>query len=318
MMGPTGGIWVVGASGFVGRAVVDLMAARGVAGTAISRSGTQQRRGSVNCLRIPGYDDHQMTETAAGCDAAIVLAGRAHIMRERAPDPCAAFMAANRDVPLAAAEAFAQAGGRRLVFVSSVAVHGTATHGRPFHESDPPAPVNDYGRSKLAGERALARCCVELGLELVIVRPPLVYGPNAPGNFGRLLRAAKQGIPLPLGAIDNRRDFIGIHNLADLLVLAARHPAAAGQTFLVSDRETLSTTALARRLYRAAGHGARIFPAPPGLLRLAAQLLGRGAVAAQLLDDLMVDASRARAALGWNPPLTVEEELLLSVKGSSS
>jgi nucleoside-diphosphate-sugar epimerase len=279
-------ILVVGASGFIGRRLVALMDERGIARVAVSRAAVQDRSA--------------MTAAARGCEAAIMLAGRAHVRGD-----CAAFMQANRDLPVAVAEAFAAAGGRRFVFVSSIAVNGIATGDRAFSEGDSPAPVDDYGRSKLAGEQALRERCAALGLELVIVRPPLVYGPGAPGNFGRLLRAARRGLPLPLASVRNRRDLIGVDNLADLLLLCARHPAAAGELFLASDGEEISTAALARALYRAAGRRSRLLPAPPAFLRM----LGAG----RLLGDLRVDSSRARVLLGWHPPLTLAEGLGRSV-----
>jgi nucleoside-diphosphate-sugar epimerase len=151
-------------------------------------------------------------------------------------------------------------------------------------------------------------------MDLVIVRPPLVYGPGAPGNFGKLLRAAKRGSRLPLGAIDNERDFIGLDNLADLLLLAATHPAAAGQTFLVSDGEPVSTAQLVRRLYAAAGHEDRVLRFPPALLRLAFGLAGRSATGSSLLDDLLIDSSLVRSRLGWHPPLSLAEGLQRSVQ----
>jgi nucleoside-diphosphate-sugar epimerase len=275
-------ILVVGSSGFIGRRLVALMAERGIPGVALSRAAVRDQA------------------AMAGCEAAIMLAGRAHVRGD-----AAAFMHANRDLPVAVAEAFAAAGGRRFVFVSSVAVNGIATDGAPFREDDVPAPVDDYGRSKLAGEQALERRCAELGLELVIVRPPLVYGPGAPGNFGRLLRAARRGLPLPLASVRNRRDLIGVDNLADFLLLCARHPAAAGRTFMISDGEEVSTASLARALYRAAGRRDRLLPAPAALVRA----LGAG----RLLGDLRVDSSRARAILGWRPPLTLAEGLARSI-----
>ena len=276
-------ILVVGASGFIGRRLVAMMDERGIARVTPSRA--EVRDGAA----------------MAGCEAAIMLAGLAHARG----DP-AAFMKANRDLPVAVAEAFAAAAGRRFVFVSSIAVNGIATHGAPFREEDEPAPVDDYGRSKLAGEEALRERCAELGLELVVVRPPLVYGPGAPGNFGRLLRAARLGLPLPLASVRNRRDLIGVDNLADLLLLCARHPAAAGELFLASDGEEISTAAIARALYRAAGRRGLLLPAPAALLRA----LGAG----RLLGDLRVDSSHARERLGWRPPLTTAEGLARSIE----
>lgn len=309
-------ILAIGASGFIGRAVLDAMADQGVPGVALSRSGPAAPSGNVRRVILSGYDDEgSFLDAASGCDVAIMLAGRAHILGKRKGEGSGEFQRVNRDLPLSLAASFARAGGRRFVFVSSIAVHGRPTPGRPLSESDALAPASDYGLSKSEAERALQRKCEELGLQLVIIRPPLVYGPRAPGNFGKLLRAARLGIPLPLASIHNRRDFIGVENLADVLLASAIHPAAAGETFLVSDREETSTAALARCLYRNWGHERRLFPCSPRLLRLGARMLGRESLAAQLLDDLRLDTSHVVARLGWKPPLSLAEGLLRSVKG---
>jgi nucleoside-diphosphate-sugar epimerase len=306
------GLLVIGSSGFVGRAVVALMVERGMTGVAMSRRGGDGARPPVRSVIVSDYEDRaSFVAAAAGCRAAIMLAGLAHVVPRGAADE-AAFFHANRDIPFRVAENFAAAGGRRFVFVSSVAVNGTISSA-PVSERALPAPVSAYGRSKFAGEQALTARCAEMGLELVIIRPPLVYGPGAPGNFGKLLRAAKRGTRLPLGSIDNRRDFIGLDNLADLLLLAAPHPAAAGQTFLVSDGEPVSTADLARRLYAAAGHEGRVLRFPPALLRLAFGLTGRSAIASSLIDDLLIDSSHVRSTLGWRPPLGLAEGLERSV-----
>lgn len=308
------GLLVVGSSGFIGRAVVDLMDQRDIPGVAVSRHGISRAGGTVRHFTTADYNDlDALSAAAAGCDAAIMLAARVHVMKEEERDPLAAFMRSNRDLPLLTAEALARAGGSRFVFVSSVAVNGVVTSERPFRESDPPAPVTAYGRSKLAAEEALKSLCSNLGLELVILRPPLVYGPCAPGNFGQLLRAAKLGIPLPLGSVHNRRDFVGIDNLADLLLFATENPAAAGQTFLVSDGQRTSTSAIVRSLYRATGYPRRVLPVSPMLIRGIAMAVGRQDIAARLLDDLTIDASHLFETLGWKPPFSLEEGLRRSV-----
>jgi nucleoside-diphosphate-sugar epimerase len=313
MDGP-GKILVVGASGFVGRAVTGLMAERALAGVAVSRRPLAAAAGPVRHVTVQRYEDRAaVAEAAQGCGAAIMLAGRAHVLKESEPDPAGAFLHANCRVPLAVAEAFAEAGGRRFVLLSSISVNGLPGPGRALREEDEPAPANDYGRSKLAGEQALERFSRESGIELAIVRSPLVYGPGAPGNFGQLLSAAKRGLPLPLAAIRNRRDMIGSVNLADLLLLCAHHPAAAGALFMASDGEALSTAELARILYREAGREGRLLPVPPALLRIAARALGKGELASRLLDDLRVDSGRARRLLGWRPPLAAREGVRRSV-----
>jgi nucleoside-diphosphate-sugar epimerase len=312
-------ILVIGASGFIGRTVVEAMVSRGIEGVAVSRSRLDRPRGSVAPVYLASYEDAEaLSHAASGCDAAIMLAGRAHIPNERRSGGAEEFRRVNRDLPLSLAESFAITGGRRFVFVSSIAVHGRAMPGRPFRESDPLAPVSAYGLSKAEAEQALGRRCEELGLELVIVRPPLVYGPGAPGNFGKLMRAARLGVPLPLASINNRRDFIGVENLADVLLASATHPAAAGETFLVSDGEETSTAALARSLYGLWGHERRLLGCSTGLLKLGARILRRGNLTAQLLDDLTLDTSHVAARLGWKAPVSMAEGLIRSVQGLSA
>lgn len=307
---------IVGASGFVGKAVVDLMVSKGIEGTAVSRTGGETGR-PVRVARVDSYEDvERLSKLGVGCGAVIMLAGRAHILKH-GKDDIAAFMQANQTLPVAVAETAAKAGISRYVFVSSIAVHGPARSDQPLRESDHAEPATDYGRSKLAGEKALARRCHDLGLELVIVRPPLVYGPGAPGNFGALLRAARRGVPLPLGSIRNRRDFIGVENLADMLLCASMHRAAPGETFLVSDGEETSTAAVARILYAVHGHEKRVFPFPPALLRVGALALRRPEVADRLLEDLRIDSSHLRNTLQWRAPLTLAEGLARSVGPSS-
>lgn len=316
-MNGQGKLLIVGASGFIGRALVELVAERSLAAVALSRHGERGQVGTVRLVRVPEYDDLEaIAPWVAGREIAIIVAGRAHVMTASAADDEAAFHHGNCEVPLAVAEALADAGGRRIVYVSSVAVHGTPAVGQRFRESDLPAPVNAYGRSKLCGEEALRARCAQLGLELVIVRPPMVHGPDAPGHFGQLLRAAQRGIPLPLGAVRNCRSLIGVRNLADMLVHAALHPAAAGRTFLVSDGEDLSTAEIAVSLYAAAGHSGRLLSIPPGLLKALLRLVGRSATAARLFDDLVVDASLATQLLQWQPPLPAREGLERSVRDS--
>lgn len=303
-------IALIGGSGFIGRALAREAHARGHECVVVARSPVEFKSGFIASVQLSHYRDQAaVTSATAGSDVAILLAGRAHVLEERDADPAAAFLAANRDDPVHVAQAFARAGGRRLIFVSSIAVNGVRTHGTPFRETDPPNPASDYGRSKLAGEVELADLCGSVGLELAIVRPPLVYGPGAPGNFGALLRAARGGWPLPLGSIRNRRDFIGIGNLCDLLLLTATHPAAPGQTFLASDGETTSTAEVVEILYRRAGYPRRLLPCPPEAIRFFASALGRPHLAERLIDDLEVDSGYARARLGWRPPISLEAGL---------
>jgi nucleoside-diphosphate-sugar epimerase len=199
---------------------------------------------------------------------------------------------------------------KRFVFVSSVKVNGERGL---YTEADPPAPEDAYGISKHEAEVALRVIAKDTGMEVVIIRPPLVYGPGVRANFLALMRAVSRGIPLPLGAIDNRRSLVALSNLVDFIVACIVDPAAANETFLVSDGEDLSTADLIRRLAGAMGRPARLFPVPESVLNLGAALVGRRDIAQRLLGTLQVDISKARRLLGWEPPITVGEGLRLAV-----
>lgn len=236
------------------------------------------------------------------------LAGRAHQFADCAADPLAEFRAVNCELTLLVARQAAVAGVKRFIFVSSIGVNGN-NNVRPYTASDQPNPAESYALSKWEAEQGLWQIQQETGMELVIVRPPLVYGPNAPGNFGSLVRSIEKGIPLPLGAIHNRRSLVGIDNLVDLIIRCIDHPAAANQVFLAGDGVDLSTTELLRGVGKAMGKPARLIPVPAGMLQLGATLLGKKAMAQRLLGSLQVDISKTCELLDWKPPYTVEEGL---------
>ena len=235
-------------------------------------------------------------------------------MRELANNPSAEFRKANVDASLALARAARGAGARRFIFLSTVGVHGSSSLLGPFRASDPPAPHSAYAISKLEAELALQNWGVASNLEVVCIRPPLVYGPNAPGNFGRLLRIVKRRLPLPLGAVRNQRSMVSLKNLASLVLRCADHPLAAGRVFLVSDGEDISTTALLQKLGKACGHEPWLLPVPDIWLRGTLHLLGKPSMAEQLLDSLQVDITETRQSLDWNPPQTVSEALMEAAK----
>jgi nucleoside-diphosphate-sugar epimerase len=245
----------------------------------------------------------------AGAGCVVHLAARAHVLNETESDPVAAFQRANVEATQRLARAAVAAGVRRFVFVSSIGVHGNATCGTPFTELDEPAPTELYARSKLQAEQALRVLAAETGLEVVVVRPPLVYGPGAEGNFHRLVRLAASGVPLPLGSIRNRRSLIGVDNLAQFLVLCCRHPAAAGQVFIAAEPDVHSTPGLIAALADALGRPDRIFPCPEALLRAGAVLLGRGAEFAKLCGSLEASSAKARELLQWQPATPFVEQL---------
>jgi len=237
-------------------------------------------------------------------------------MQDDATDPLQAYREVNVKGTLNLASQAAQAGVRRFVFVSSIKVNGEATQpGQPFTADDVPSPLDPYGVSKLEAERGLREIEAETGMEVVIVRPPLVYGPSVKANFAAMMRWVARGIPLPLGAIHNARSMVALDNLVDLLVACLKHPAAAGQTFLVSDGQDVSTTELLRRTAQAMGKKALLLPVPASMLELGATLLGKRAVAQRLCGSLQLDIAKTRRLLGWNPPLTLDQGLKKAVEG---
>lgn len=250
-------------------------------------------------------------------EVVIHLAARVHVMKETTSNPMRVFRAVNTTGTLSLARLAARAGVRRFIFVSSIKVNGESTEtGHPFTAADTPASQDAYGISKMEAEQGLRQIAKETGMEVVIVRPPLVYGPGVKANFASLMRAVQRGIPLPLASVThNRRSFIALDNLVDLLVTCIDHPAAANQTFLVSDGEDLSTADLLRRLGHAMDKPARLFPVPPSLLQLGANLLGKGDMAQRLLGNLQVDISHTRDTLNWSPPISVDEGLRRAVSG---
>jgi nucleoside-diphosphate-sugar epimerase len=251
------------------------------------------------------------------CDAVVHLGARVHVMRESSKDPLELYREVNVRSTASLAGAAAAAGVKRFVFVSSVKVMGETTDpGRAFLHDDAPRPDDPYGISKREAEDALRNVARETGMEVVIVRPPLVYGPGVKANFAALMRAVQRGLPIPLGAVTtNRRSLVALDNLVDLLITCIDHPAAANQTFLVSDGEDLSTTDLLRRMARAMNVPARLLPVPPALLKLGAGLMGKGDMAQRLLGSLQVDITHTRETLGWAPPISVDEGLRRAAAG---
>jgi len=252
-----------------------------------------------------------------GVTSVVHCAARAHVMRDTTTDPLAEFRRVNVDGTLNLARQAAQGGVKRFVFVSSIGVNGAVTSDVPFTADDRPAPHSPYAQSKFEAEQGLHRLAEETGLDVVIIRPPLVYGPGAPGNFGALVRAVRRGWPLPLGTVTgNRRSLVAIDNLVDLILTCLVHPAATNQTFLVSDGEDLSTADLLQHLGAAMGRPARLLPVPMRVLALGAKLLGKPEIFQSLCSSLQVDMSKTRDLLGWQPPIGVDEGLKRAVGAS--
>jgi nucleoside-diphosphate-sugar epimerase len=231
-------------------------------------------------------------------------------MHGTSTNPLKEFRAVNVDGTLNLARQAAAEGAKRFVFVSSVKVNGEATQpGQMFSETNTPAPQDPYGISKMEAEQGLRQIASETGMEVVVIRPPLVYGPGVKANFAALMRAVQSGWPLPLGAVHNQRSLVALDNLVDFIITCMAHPKAANQTFLVSDGRDLSTTELVRGLARAAGVSECLLPVPVWLLQAGASLLGKSDAVQRLCGNLQVDISKARSLLGWTPPITVKEGL---------
>lgn len=305
-------ILLTGASGFVGRAVWQALRQCGLAVRPVFRSQASVLAAECpadEAAVVPTLDGAtEWTQALAGMDVVVHCAARAHVMRDEAVEPLVEYRRVNVGGTLHLARQAAAAGVRRFVFISSIGVNGNISR-NPFTANDDAHPAEPYAQSKWEAEQGLWGIQQETGMEIVIIRPPLVYGPNAPGNFGSLVRWLKRGIPLPLGAVRNQRSLVGIDNLVDLILRCVEHSAAANQVFLAGDGEDLSTTDLLRRTAAAIGAPNRLVPVPMWLLNLVARLLRKGAVAQRLLGSLQVDISKTRDVLGWQPPLSVDEGL---------
>ena len=289
---------ITGGTGFVGQALVRRLADQSV------RLATR--------ADATGWD-----KVLVGVDSVVHLAARVHVMHETQADSLTAFRAVNVENTLSLARQAAAAGVKRFVFVSSVKVNGETTRtGQAFTEADAPNPQDAYGLSKHEAEQGLRQFATDTGMEVVIIRPPLVYGPGVKANFAALMHAVQCGWTLPLGAVHNQRSLVALDNLVDFIVTCLSHPRAANQTFLVSDGHDLSTPELVRGLARAAGVPEHLLTVPVWALQAGASLLGKGDAVQRLCGNLQVDISKARTLLGWVPPVCVDEGLRRAVKGA--
>lgn len=298
---------LTGPTGFVGSALCPVLLGRGYEVRAAFRSPPIEAP-DCEAVVVGGIDaSTDWSGPLQGVAVVVHLAARVHVMHESATNPAQAFRQTNVDATLNLARQAAQAGVKRLVFMSSVKANGERTlPGKPYRETDTLNPQDDYGRSKCEAEQQLSQLANETGLEVVIIRPPLVYGPGVKANFAALMRLVARGWPLPFGSIANRRSLVGLGNLVDFIALCIVHPAAANQVYLVSDGHDMSTTELVRAMARAAGVRARLLPIPASALLLAARVLGQSAAMHRLCDNLQVDISKAREQLQWSPPFPVD------------
>jgi nucleoside-diphosphate-sugar epimerase len=304
-------ILVTGSSGFVGHAACIGLLGRGYNVCAFSRSELMWPRG-IEAVTAPAMSWLNVgSRSFESTDCILHLAGRAHVLRERLPDPLYKFRRVNVYETLELAKSAALAGVRRFVFVSSVKVNGESTSpGIPFTEADIPKPLDPYGISKYEAEIGLIHLGAETGMEIVIVRPPLIYGPRVKGNFRVMMKLLSLRVPLPFGAIrNNRRSLVALDNLIDFLVLCVSHPEAAGRVFLVSDRADVSTAELLERLGAAMNLPVNLFSVPPFVLKQASRIGSNLSLYRRLCDSLVVDSSAAFRFLGWEPPLDFDEGL---------
>lgn len=311
-------VLITGAGGFIGSRTVKYLldntdlCIRAMPG----RTGMAPLSKDPKLESSPGRDineDTMWSDALAEVDAVLHLAARAHVLDESADRPLDLFRKVNVKGSLNLARQAARAGVKRFVFISSIGVNGSQSF-RPFTADDPPNPDEPYAVSKLEAEQKLHGLSKKTGMEIVVIRPPLVYGPNAPGNFGRLVKLVEKGLPLPLGAVRNKRSLVALDNLADLISVCINHPLAAGETFLVSDGRDLSTPELIRKLASAMGKNARLIPVPPLLLRMAGRMTGKSAAVEKLISSLQVDISHTCKTLNWQPPVSVKDALRDAVR----
>ncbi len=301
---------LTGANGFVGGHLERHLIESGYEVSSVVRTTTRSVAESSPPRVVVDSLQEYMFEKQAGETVVIHAAARAHILKDSANDPLAAYRVDNTDTTLAFARHAAKAGIKRFVFISTVKVNGERTpRGVPYTATDVPSPEDPYAISKFEAEVGLKAIAQETGMEIVIIRPPLVYGKGVKGNFATLMAAVRKGIPLPLGSIHNKRSMVGIHNLVDLIECAIRHPNAAGNTFLVSDGHDLSTTELLRGMIKSSGGKSILIPVPPFVIRFTASILGKRDMATRLLESLHVDISATKDILGWSPPFAIQDEL---------
>ncbi|MEO7996063.1 MAG: SDR family oxidoreductase [Gemmatimonadaceae bacterium] len=330
---PAHRVLVSGANGFVGRAVVrELTRSADFEVIAAVRKMKADRENSSIYSTFDGEVPDEPTtgelthvligdlsaetdwaHALIGVRTVVHLAARVHVMKEQADNPLAEFRRVNVQGTLQLARQAIDAGVKRFVYVSSVKVNGESGC---FSESDKPAPTDPYGTTKLEAELALQDLARSSGLEVVIVRPPLVYGSGVKANFRSLMNLVERRVPLPFGAINNKRSFVSVDNLANFLLVCVTNPAAANQTFLVSDGHDLSTTELLQAIARAMNKPSKLISVPASLLEAALKVVGKGAIADRLMGTLCVDISKARTLLQWTPPVTVDEALRRTVAGS--
>ena len=303
-------VLVTGANGFVGGALCDYAVGHGFQVKALTRTPGIFNGNIKNIVcNEPGAPD-SLLAVMREVDVVVHLAARVHVMQESSGDALAAYRAVNVDLTLNLAKQAAAAGVRRFIYLSSIKVNGEKTPvGHAFSADDIPAPEDPYGVSKMEAEQALFELSKSTGMEIVVIRPPLIYGPEVGANFMAMMRWLARRVPLPLGAIDNRRSMVALDNLLSLVLACTSHPKAAGQVFLVSDDQDVSVTQLLNKLAYAMKVPAILLPVPAAMIKFAAAMFGKASVAQRLCDNLQVDITKTKEMLHWSPPLSLDDGL---------
>lgn len=304
--------WISGSSGFVGRSLCKRLLIEGhrIRGALLAPASSPFQETNFEPVIINPLESQPSLESSlTGADIVIHLAARVHVMQESSNDPLKEFRKVNLDGSAHLARQAAQAGVKRFVFMSSIGVNGNSSGDTPYTEQDTPQPHSPYALSKYEAEQRLKEIGADYGMEVVIVRAPLVYGPYNPGNFLTLLKAVHRMLPLPFGTVNNQRSFLYIDNLVDALCCCAVHPKAANKTYLVSDGEEISTSQLIRDLAANMNKHAYLLPVPASILRQIAKFLGRSSQIEQLVGSLVIDSSKIRRELDWTPPFTIAHGL---------
>lgn len=303
-------ILITGANGFVGSALASHLLKKGFAVTCASRSVFLPPQGAKSCIIGDISTTTNWTEALSGVEVVIHTVARTHVMHDTAVNPLEEYRKINVAGTLNIAKQAFAAGVKRFVFLSSIKVNGEFTSlGKPFRTDDIPAPLDPYGISKYEAEMGLKNIAKQTGMEVVIIRPTLVYGPEVKANFLSMMKWLYRGIPLPFGAIHNKRSLVALDNLISLIITCLDHPNAANQTFLVSDDEDLSTTNLLKRVAHSLGKNVRLLPIPESLLRAGLNLFGKKDLARRLLGSLQVDITKTKELLNWSPVISVDEAL---------
>jgi nucleoside-diphosphate-sugar epimerase len=299
-------ILVTGATGFIGNKLCQVLSMRGDAVVAVARKQVNIDT-NITVINKVLSKDTDWQDCLKDIDVVIHLAGRAHVMNDVSENPYQAYADINIDATKQLAEQAALSGVKRFIYLSSIKVNGERTKDIAFSETDSPQPEDDYGKTKYEAEKALNSIGKDTGMEVVIIRPPLVYGEGVKANFKSLIKLAQLNIPLPFGAIRNKRSLVYIENIIDFILLCTHHPSAANQTFLISDDDDVSITRLIQEIKEASGKRSLLIPVPQSWLKFVLQLIGKSSLSDRLLGNLQVDMTKAKTLLDWKPPFTVEQ-----------